>query len=329
VALLCLAAACGGSDQLSPSTQGEVGTGDSLAPTPPDSTLTPLPTDSTPVDTAVVPETALTGTGIPFGLVSIRGANMTALYRATQLGLAPPYLMDELKIIKAKGGRLMLKMGGKSDGDVQNADGTFSVTKWKALIDRYKDMNFDSYITDGTIIGHFLVDEPENTHKWGGKEIPPATLEAMAQYSKNYWPGLITFARTPPSWLAKSSMTYTYLDAGWVQYAVWRGNPATWVAAEAAAAKSKGLGMMTGLNVLDGGDGSSGIRGWLSNKWSMTATEIRNYGTAMLGASLGCGFLSWTYLYQGATYFARTDVNSAMVDLSTKAKAHTPTSCRQ
>ena len=58
------------------------------------------------------------------------------------------------------------------------------------------------------------------------------------------------------------------------------------VAAEAAAAKNKGLGLVVGLNVINGGNGSSGIRGDRSGEWSMSASEIRNYGYAMLGEGL-------------------------------------------
>jgi hypothetical protein len=330
LALLGLAAACGGADQMSPSNQGDVAVGDSLVPAPTDSTLASVPTDSSLVDTAtIVPQTTLAGTGIPFGLMNIRASAMNTLYKASQLGIEPPYLLDELRTAKAKGGRFVLKMAGKTDGAIQNADGTFSLTKWKALVDRYRNINFSSYITDGTLIGHFLIDEPENAHKWGGKPLSQATVEAMAQYSKSIWPGLITFARTPPSWLAQSPISYTYLDAAWTQYVIWRGNALAWITAETAAARSKGLGLIAGLNVLDGGDGSSKIRGWLSYRWSMTATEIRTYGAAMLSSSLPCAFMSWTYLYQGANYFARSDINSAMVDLANRAKAHAPTSCRQ
>jgi hypothetical protein len=324
--LLGIAIGCGGSNGLSPSLEAP-DAADSLAAGP--GATAPTPADSLPIDTASVTPTTLAGLGIPFGLMNIRAKNMTSMYQGSQLGIEPPYLLDELRIAKSKGGRIVLKMAGKRDEYIQNGDGTFSLTKWKSLVDRYKSVDFSSYIADGTLWGHFLIDEPENAKKWGGKPLTQATVEAMAQYSKRHWQGLITFARTPPSWLAKSAITYVYLDAGWTQYAYWRGSASAWVAAEAAAAQGKDLGLMTGLNVLDGGNGSSGIRGWLSYRWTMTAAEIRAYGTAMLGSSLGCGFLSWTHLYQGAEYFARSDINSAMTDLWNKAKAHAPTSCRQ
>ncbi len=82
------------------------------------------------------------------------------------------------------------------------------------------------------------------------------------------------------------------------------------------------------MNVLDGGNGSSGIRGYTSGLSAMSATEVRNYGTALLNNSYACGFFLWTYQY-GKTYYARSDIKAAMTDLSAKAKVHAKTSCRQ
>ncbi|MFL5401418.1 MAG: hypothetical protein ACJ8BF_01200 [Gemmatimonadales bacterium] len=328
VALLGLAAACGGSDQLSPSTQGEVATGDSLVATPTDSVLTAP--DSTLVDAGTItPENVLSsGVGLPFGMMNMRSIFWTTMYNTTQLGALSQYLLDELVTTRSKGGQMIVKMAGQKDYYIQNSDGTFNLSKWKAQVDNYRKLNLSSYISDGTLSGHFLIDEPQNVKKWGGKAIPQSTVEEMARYSKQIWPTLPTFARVVPSWLAQSSITYTYLDAGWAQYVASQGEVTQYIASEVAAAKRKGLGLMAGMNILGGGNGSSGYKGY-QTKWAMSATEIRNYGTAILNQSYVCGFINWTYLYSGATYFARSDIKSAVTDLSNRAKAHPRTLCRQ
>jgi hypothetical protein len=58
----------------------------------------------------------------------------------------------------------------------------------------------------------------------------------------------------------------------------------------------------------------------------MSASEIRNYGSAMLGQSHACAFFNWTH---DTDYYGRSDIKSAMADVSAKAKAHAKTSCRQ
>jgi hypothetical protein len=328
--LLGLAAACGGSDQLAPSTDLPLATGDSLPPVdsaavPVDSTLL-IPTDSI---AGPSPLTALTAPGIGFGMANMPGSALNSIHNSSMQGLEPSWLMAELAIARSKGARLILKMVGGPDDRIKNADGTFSLTKWKALVYRFKALSLTSYINDGTLMGNFLIDEPHNPNKWGGKAIPQATVEAMAKYSKQLWPTLTTFARVMPTWLAQSTTIYTGLDAGWVQYESYQGNVTTKITNEVAAAKKKGLGVIVGLNVLDGGNGSSGIKGTRTGHFAMSATELRNYGTALLNQPYACGFVSWTYILGGSTYLARSDIKSAMTDLSTKAKAHAKTSCRQ
>jgi hypothetical protein len=266
--------------------------------------------------------------GIVFGVDEMPKTYFSSVYTGTAPGgaLDPSNMLSLLSYAKSKGARVVVKLCMGRDMWVKNSDGTFSFTKWKALVDRYKAVNFSSYIADGTITGHYLIDEPSRAERWGGKVISQSQIEAMAAYSKKIWPTMPTLVRVVPSWLAKASITYTYLDAGWFQYAARFGNPATALAAEVAAAKSKGLGLMSSMNVLDGGNGTSGIPGYSTGKWAMSATEVRNYGTAILNQSYICGFHTWMW---NLTYYGRSDIKSAMAALSTKAKAHSRTSCRQ
>lgn len=325
--VLLLLGGCGGGDQLNPSTDiPAVGTvpGGPVAPT--DSTI--IPTDSLSGDTVGV--SGLTGSlpGIVFASVHLPTTLLSSVYTGTQIAgeVSPSNALTLLSATRAKGGRLFIKLCMGRDDFVKNADGTFSLTKWKSLVDRYRTVGLGPYITDGTIVGHFMIDEPQRAAKWGGKVIPQATLEAMAQYSKQIWPGMTTFVRVVPSWLASASITYTYLDAGWLQYASGKGDVAKLLAAEVAAAKSKGLGLAVGLNVLDGGNGSSGIPGSTSGKHAMSASEIRSYGTTLLNESYSCAYNMWQY---DVSYYGRSDIKAAFADLSLKARAHAKTSCRQ
>jgi hypothetical protein len=337
-AALTFAAACDGSDKLSPTadspTSGAPLTGDSVATGPTDSSAVPTDSTSIPSDsTGAATSTFAAGTqpGIVFGSYGMDPANLNSIHTGALRGggITETNVLQFLAAMKAKGGRLVLKMCNGEDKYVKNADGTFSLTKWKSLVDRFRKVNLGPYIADGTLLGHFLIDEPHRAAKWGGKPIPQATVEAMAAYSKQIWPTLPTLVRVVPSWLASAPVAYTALDAGWLQYGYGKGDPAQMVASETSIAKQKGLGLLIGLNILDGGSGSSGVRGWSSGKWAMTATEIRNYGSALLSQSYACGFFNWTYQYFGPTYYARSDIKSAMTDLSNKARAHARTSCRQ
>ncbi len=209
---------------------------------------------------------------------------------------------------------------------MKNADGSFNFAKWQALIDGFKGIDFTSYIADGTIVAHLLIDEPDVAPRWGGQTIAQATVEAMAQYSKQLWPGMATIVRALPSWLGQAPITYSNLDAGWVHYTARKGDAAAYLAAQVPIAKRLGLGLALNLNLLDGGDGSSGIPGFSSGKYAMSGEEIRRYGSALLHDGYACAFLMWKY---DAAYFARPDIQSAMADLSNQARSHPRTFCRQ
>jgi hypothetical protein len=340
IAALTLAAGCD-SDKLSPSSDlpstsappaGDPATDSTGAPI--DSTLIPPdtmggpPTDSTG---AVVNAALAAGTqpGIAFGSYGMEASDLNSIHTGTLRGggITEQNIISVLQAIKAKGGRLVLKMVMGDDKYVKT-NGVFSLTKWKALVDRFRKVNLNPYIEDGTLVGHFIIDEPHRAAKWG-TVISQATVEGMAQYSKQFWPNLPTLARVVPSWLASAPVSYRALDAGWLQYASGKGDAAQMVASETAIARNKGLGLVVGLNILDGGNGSSGVRGWRRGFWAMSASEIRNYGTALLKQTYACGFYNWTYQYFGPTYYARADIKSALTDLSNQARSHDRTACGQ
>jgi hypothetical protein len=328
--LMGFLAACAGGDGVGPSIESPAAAApaptDSIASLPVDSTLIP---SSDTLGAAGIALAASAAPGIVFAPTDVDNALLGPVYTGTLRVPGPTSLLAELSMARSRNARFILKLVGGSDNWVKNSDGSFSFTKWKAMVDRFKAINISSYIADGTILGHYLIDEPNRAAKWGGKIIPHATLEAMAKYSKQLWPGIPTMVRVVPSWLATAPITYTYLDAAWTQYTAVKGDAAKWLASEVASAKSKGLGLVVSMNVIDGGNGSSGIRGWTSGRYSMSATEVRSYGTALLNNSYACAFFMWTYQYGGKTYFARADIKSAVTELSNKAKAHARTSCRQ
>ncbi len=155
--------------------------------------------------------------GIPIGMFAQPTELFGTRYNGAMRNISPDMLLDELAAIKSRGGRIVLMMAG-SQPNYLNADGTFSLSKWKERIDRYRGIDFSSYVKDGTIIAHYLMDEPYDPANYGGEPVPGATLDEMARYSKSIWPSLVTVVRSEP-YLIKWSGTYQYLDAAWAQYA--------------------------------------------------------------------------------------------------------------
>jgi hypothetical protein len=269
---------------------------------------------------------AATQPGIVFSSSALTVSQINSVHTGMVEAPTPSGLLSFLSQLRAKGGRVLIKLAG-GESTYRNSDGTFNLTKWKAGVDRFRTIDFSSYVADGTIVGHFLVDEPHFASRWGDQGIPQATVEAAAKHSKLRWPNMPTLVNAPANWLAAVPVTYVYLDAGWAMFrAKTSSSPTTWATLQVNKAKSKGLGLVAGLNVLDGGDGSSGLRGTQPNTWAMSAAELRKYGSALLSPSYVCAFSMWRY---SASYYGRADVKSAMADLSAKAKSHARTSCRQ
>jgi hypothetical protein len=259
--------------------------------------------------------------GVPFGPYSVTTSAMGSFSGAVQVA-TPANVLATARAARQAGVRLVLRL---ATDNVTNTDGTFNLDKWKAAFEGYRGIDLGPFITDGTIMGHLLVPNPQYAERWGGRVIPQATLDEMARYSRGRWPGLTTVVQAPASWLADKSSPWQYLDAASVMYAGSAGDAAGWIAAQAAAASDARLGLLVAMNVLNGGTSSSGIRGDNAGKYAMSASQLRSWGAALLEPTRVCGLMMSSY---DADYFGRSDVRAAVATLRDKASAHPATSCR-
>jgi hypothetical protein len=272
------------------------------------------PDDSTPPEVvdAGVPQLATVAWagGIPIGTTSQPNTAFGTVFDGAYRIIWPEYLLSNLAEIKARGGRVILDLAG-GQSKWKDANGHFSMSMWKARIDRYKGVNFSSYIDDGTIAGHFLIDEPNDPTNWNGVIVPGSTVEAMAQYSKQLWPNMPTMVRAEAAYMNQWNVTYRYLDAAWAQYVSWKGTPESYLSKNVYEAQKAGLALVVGLNISKGG----------ANESKMTASQIQSWGSAMLNSSYPCAFISWHYssdLLSGAMKDAMTSLRSLAENRSSK-----------
>ena len=277
----------------------------------PDSSTPPETRFDTPaVDTQGVAASSLSS-GIPMGIFALPTTWFGSRYSGAKQTIGPTLLQNELAAIKARGGRIVLMMAG-SQSNYQDASGHFSLTKWKQRIDRFRGIDFTSYINDGTIIAHYLIDEPQDKGNWKGVPIPPSVVDEMGQYSKQLWPGLPTIVRTEPRFFSSSPH---YIDAAWAQYLSRFGDVNAYLARNVAEAQARGLELVVGLNLQAGGT---------PNKSRMTASQVRDWGSALLGSSYPCAFISWTF---DANYLDSADMQAAMDVLRASAESHSARTC--
>jgi hypothetical protein len=284
-------AACSNTDTLDPSQDNPAAGGNSAVPAP------------------ELANSSFAG-GIPFGLFAQPTELFGSVYNGAKETVSPDLLNSTLAAIKARGGRVVLMMAG-SEVNYKDASGHFSYSMWKQRIDRFRGVDFDSYINDGTIIGHYLLDEPQDPTNWNGVPVTPATVDQMGQYSKQLWPKMATLVRTEPKFFPTAPK---YVDAAWAQYVARFGSASDYIRKVVTDAQSRKMQLVVGLNLLDGGT---------PNLSPMTATEVESYGRTLLSSTYPCAFISWKY----NSYFLNTSVSTVMGKLRSLAQNRGTRSC--
>jgi hypothetical protein len=271
------------------------------------------------------------GHGIPFGEAGLAPDQFHPPMTGAIVSVSRSTVGSVLKAARAGRLRLVLNLAG-SGTHYRTPDGTFNLEVWKSRIDTYRDVDFSPYVTEGLILAHFLMDEPGAAQTWGGREVGRADIEEMARYSKSIWPTLPTAVRAPPGWLRAGDTIYQSLDIAWAQWAgPFHGagsglTPEQFRDQNVAFAKELGLGLVFGMNYIDGGGGESGLHGTDGHPdwWQMSPEELLHVGAVLVQAPYACAFLSWRY---DAGYESRPEVRSALDAVAGMAATRGGTSC--
>jgi hypothetical protein len=275
----------------------------SLAGCDQDRTLSPTAEHESPVLQVVASDGVGTASaqfagGIPIGLFAQPLSEYGARYDGGHRNTPPTSLLSDLETIRSQGGKVVLMFAG-SQVNYKDVDGHFSLSMWESRVDRYRGVDFSSYVADGTVIAHYLLDEPNDPTNWNGQTVSGATVETMAEYSKQIWPDLPTVVRVEPAYLAQGNVQYRYLDAAWAQYVYRKGEVHTYASQNVADAQALGLQLIVGLNLLTGSP----------EKLALSSQQVLDWGSVLLGSSYPCAFISYQY---NATYLAGAGIGDAM-----------------
>lgn len=233
-----------------------------------------------------------------------------------------------LPMVRDAGLRVTLRL--THDHTTYTVDGDFHLESWKQQLPEWKGSGVEEFIEDGTLVGHMLLDDITN---FPGSDPSAADLEEMARYSKELLPGLMTFVRQQATDMpVPEAGQYVYVDAAVNQYVASEGDVEAYAEEQEARAAELDLGVINGLNIADGGDGSAGRPGFSPHRYPMTAEEITEYGTVLANVP-SCGmFLNWEYDAEqpwsdgtiGADYFDQPELQAALADLAEVVAAHPP-----
>ncbi len=257
-------------------------------------------------------------------------------------GWTPDNAVSRLAAFAAAGKRVLPSLSNVR-GNWTNSNGTFNYEMWKTWTARFRGSVWTAmlpYVANGTIPIFHMIDEPFCSQCFGGQGIPPAVVDDMARLMKGWYPGAEVLIRV--SAMQMRGYQWRYVDGCYCQYNARAGgvdftagnstNIDTYIAQNIAAAKSMSLRLTWGLNVINGGNGTSGITG--DNRggvqlWAMSPTEVRTYGLKMVtacragtGEGIGHWLLPDTSEY-GYTpvYYTQPGMVQAFVDVATALAA--------
>lgn len=300
---------------------------DSTTPPPPDSTIPPPP-DSIPPPppwancpfpggSSSVPQHV----GLAFGPTHVPPREFGGPFTGTQItATSSACLLRDLEMARRASARVFISFTGNPQ--YNRDEGGFSFEKWTQRVDRFRNVDLTPYIADGTILGHLLMDEPNDPHEWNGKTVSLADIEGMAEYSKEVWPSMSTYIRAFPEYLKGGH--FPHLDAIWFQYLDRWAPLDGFIAKHFGDVEEFGFKVVTGLNVLNGGSKSSGIPGRRQGKNAMSADELRSWGGKLLAQPNLCAFLLWEY---DEEYLSRPDIKAAIDDLAATARSQPSKAC--
>jgi hypothetical protein len=279
--------------------------------------------------------------GIPLGPPKLPAGLYGDVFTGTKLTLTPETAADQLSAARARSMRVFVILVG-AQRNYKSPDGAFDLDRWKSAVDEFRDVDLTEFVADGTIVAHQLVSEAKARSQWGRTVIPNHVLDEMARHSKEIWPTMPTVVRTDPSDLEEHAAAFgtpwpgwkwRYLDAASARYLARKGPVESFAAHEQASAQRQRLALVTGLNVLSGGDGSSGIPSPRSGRWAMSPDELLRYGSTLLLETTPCAFELWRYetpgsAFEDVVYFRRPDINEAVRELVAIASRRPGRVCR-
>jgi hypothetical protein len=271
--------------------------------------------------------------GVPFGLDGIwtsptaTRTSGVAAFTASRDYEAPGELIVHIAEARARGIRLILLLTGGSH-DRYKTNGVFDMAKWKAAVNAFDTPAIRDAIaagvTDGTIIGNSVMDEPQQSgtdiKAWGpAGTMTKARVDSLCGYVKNIFPTLPVGVGHDHN-IFEPSKSYFVCEFFMTQYAHRKGDINTWRDGGLALATRDGLEIIYSLNILDGGvqdrtgtydcAGTGGL-GTHGLNCRMTADQVRQWGK-LLG-QVGCALFAWRY---DAGYFAKPENQSAFSEVA-------------
>jgi hypothetical protein len=280
--------------------------------------------------------------GLPSGPFNLPPDSLCTMeYTATTLAVVPTRVLHHLQRIsdcKAKTfAQILLSRLKDSTGNlsVQRAQTELNTWPWPGLCAR---------VQDSTILAFYIGDDVENA-EWGSARLPTrlARWDTIAGFIQSKCPGAPVAIRAHPTQL-EARGAWQWLTTAWTQYSGphRRGPPEQFLATQVASARRQRLGLVAGVNLLNGGCGPAELRRCLPDvpgtsvkgnqaaSHQLSAAELVYYKTVALSDPYVCASIDWSWgPNYNSDFHSRAEIRSAAKTLGLIARGRPRGNCVQ
>ncbi len=252
---------------------------------------------------------------------------------------SPSSIVQTLATLKKTGRRACPAFAGGNHtqyATVSRGDSTWSFAKWRARVDRFAPYarTIMAYADSGTVVCHYLIDEPLNYPAWFGHKIPFAAIDSTAAYNDVLFERRVPgYVRDNPTGLVAYVTTsgqsaWRSLDGAWLQWSVAKGSVTSYLSDQRAAATRAGLGLIMGINIVNGGTRTVPCRygaGTYSVNCEMSPVEALAAARVLIAAPEACAFTMWQ---QDRARQQEPEWAATFAEIRRLGRAHPPRSCQ-
>jgi len=197
-------------------------------------------------------------------------------------------------------------------------------------------------VKDSTIIAFYVGDDVEAA-EWGPAKLPVrlAQWDSIAGIIQSRCPDAPVAIRAHPTQL-EARGTWRWLTTAWTQYTSRRGPPEQFLATQVASAKRQRLGLVAGVNLLNGGCGPTALGrcfpdvpgttlpGTDTGFYQVSSAELTYYKMVAMSEPYVCASLDWSWGPNfRSSFHERPDIRSAAKALGVLARKRPLASCVQ
>jgi len=280
--------------------------------------------------------------GLPNGPFGLPPDSLCTLgYTGTTLPVVASSVLQRLERTRQCGARTVTTIRRHM---LKDSTGNLSVSATRAELATWPWPGVCSRVKDSTIIA-FLIGDDVTATEWGPAPVATrlAQWDTIGSLIQARCPDAPVVIRALPTQLEPRS-GWQWVTTAWAQYTGPRrhGTPEKFLATEVASAKRQRLGLVAGVNLLNGGCGPAETRqclpdipgttlpGTKSNLYQMSAAEFIYYKTVAMSEPYVCASVDWSWGPNFRSDFhGRSEIRSAAKALGVMAGKRPLAGCVQ